>query len=177
MIRKANWVVIPDFEGHEINMQGEIRNATTKELLKGSTNQTGVRYVNLRSTTTKQYETRALSVLIAAAFCPGRSANQNTVLHLDGNLDNMNADNLMWATRFNAIAYHKEIMESRWQEKRRVQEGKGQIFKTVADAAKATGCVPSAIDYAIRYNDNLAQDIHVNFVHRIWPGGYTFRSA
>lgn len=177
MARRNSWVQIPDYEGHEVNEKGEIRNIASGTIMQTSINQSGVRYVALRNTRLNKYENRAVSTIVASTFCPGHSPETDTVLHLDGDIEGMEVSNLMWSSRYNAMAYHKEILDRRFQRRQRIQDGDGRIFSNIYEAARATGCVPSAIDYAIRYNDTIAVDENINFTHRIYPGGHTFRSV
>lgn len=171
------WAQLEDYLGHEVSSDGEIRNLNTGQVLKTSVNQTGVRYVALRNTTLGKYENRAVGTLVADAFCEGRSPDQETVLHLNGDTEDNRANNLMWSTRWHAMAYHQEINSNHQHPRKRIRNEHGQIFQNVVQAAMATGCLPSAIDYAVRYNDSLAIGTHANFVHRVYPGGHVFRSA
>lgn len=178
MFGRRNWVTLEDYQGHEINEMGEVRNKQNGQILKTSINQTGVRYVSLRNTTIGRYENRAVGTLVADTFCPGRGPDAETVLHLDGNTENNSAENLMWSSRWHAMAYHQEINNTDVRTLRRaVVDAAGRRFNNVLDAARATGCLPSAIDYAARYNDNLAANEHINFVHKVYPGGHVFRTA
>lgn len=180
MPRNDSWLVLPNHQGHEVNAEGQIRNIKSGNILKTSVNQSGVRYASIQNTTTRQYENKAVAKLVAEAFCPGQTRDANTVLHLDGDTENNRADNLMWTTRWHAMGYHDEL--NRYgierEHKARVQlHESGRIFKNALDAAKQTGCLPSAIDYACRYNDRLAKDTHLNFMHRTYPGGHIFKYA
>ena len=171
------WAPLRDYAGHEVSSDGEIRNIENGQTLKTLVNQTGVRYVSLRNTTLGKYQNCAVGVLVADTFCDGHTQDQETVLHLNGNTEDNAASNLMWSTRWHAMAYHKEINEGRHDLRRPVQDGNKRVYANVLEAAKATGCLPSAIDYTVRYNDTLAVDSHVNFVHRVYPGGHVFRSV
>lgn len=171
------WVPLVDYEGHEVSSDGEIRNIMNGQILKTSINQSGVRYVALRNTRLGRYENRAVGTLVADAFCEGRSADAETVLHRDGNTENNAAANLMWSTRWHAMAFHQEIQKANFSLRKKVMDGNGHVYANVGEAAMATGCLPSAIDYAVRYNDNMSMNEHYNFLHRVYPGGHIFRSA
>lgn len=174
----TRWMVLPDHQGHEINNLGQIRHISKGNILDTSVNQTGVAYASLRNTKLGKYETRAVGSLVASAFCTGRDAAHDTVLHLNGDTTDCSADNLMWTSRWHAISYHKEIRDVRYQKRYRVQSTDGgPIYKSLLEVAMLTGCLPSAIDYCVRYNDQLAVDSHSNTVHKLYPGGYSFRSA
>ena len=177
MTRRLQWVTLPDYQDHEISSAGQIRHARSKQVLNTSVNQGGLRYAHVRNTTLGKTENKAVGTLVATAFCEGQSENTNTVLHLDGDPDNCSAANPMWVTRFHAIAYHKEILDPENQRRQRIVETlSGRRYRTLQDAALKTGCLPSAISYAVRYNDAQAVDEHTNFVHRVYPGGLIFKS-
>ena len=175
------WRTLVDHEGHEVNSQGQVRNIKTGKILRMSVNQTNVRYVTLRNTNIGQYENKAVSALIAEAFCPGRTREASTVMHLDGDTLNNAPNNLMWAERWHAMAYHREVDMLRRRTARsrkiQIQDQNGRIYTSYLEAAMATGCLPSSIEYAVDYNANLEQGSHTNFVHKTFPGGFVFRTV
>lgn len=177
MTRRSNWTSLENYAGHEVSDQGEIRNAKSRDILKTSVNQTGVRYVSIRNTVTMSYENKALSVLMAETFLGMPNKEAETVLHLDGDISNASANNLRWSTRYHAMAFHREIDNPMYRIRRRIQDENGRIYSCVQEASHFTGDLPSAIDYTIRYNDNMAQDTHANFIHKTHPGGHIFKSA
>lgn len=171
------WTPLDDYEGHELNMKGQIRNVKTGNILKTSVNQTGVRYVSIRNTSLGKYENKAVSVLVANTFGATQlDRDADTALHRDGDLDNVSSENIMYTRRWHAIAYHKEIADPRWAAPKRISDTKGNRYSSITAAAMATGALPSAIEYAIRYNSSLAVDEHTNFVHRVEPGGHIFKA-
>jgi hypothetical protein len=172
------WTVLADYQGHQINASGQVRNINTGKVMQMSVNQNGVQYVSIRNTTINKYENPTVGVLVASTFINGHTNDESTVLHLDGNTLNNHAENLMWATRWHAMAYHREITSLDTRKLRhQILDGAGHLYNNIKDAAMATGCLPSAIDYAAHYNDTLASDEHINFVHKTWPGGHVFRTA
>lgn len=171
------WTTLAHYQGHEINQAGQIRNAKTGRVLESSVNQSGVRYVSIKNTTTQRYENKAIGQLVAETFIGPSTANEETILHLDGNTENNRADNLMWATRWHAMAYHIEINRRDFSLRKRVKDETGRIYANVGEAAMATGCLPSAIDYAMRYHESLHSDAHANFYHHTYPGGHIFTSV
>lgn len=176
MRNRTTWIPLPDYDGHEINTRGNVKNVRSGNILKTSVNQTGVRYVSIRNTTIGKYENRSLSTLVAETFCVRPTRYTDTVLHLDGDISNIQAENLMWVSRWHAIAFHKEIADPQYNKTTRIADETGRRYRSIADAATGTGCLPSAIEYATRYNASLAVDEHLNFVHRVEPGGRIFRS-
>lgn len=176
MRNRNKWIPLVNYEGHEISTQGEVRNIRSGTILKTSVNQTGVRYVSIRNTSEQKYQNRALSILVAEAFCNRLTQATDTVLHLDGDISNVEVGNLMWASRWHTIAYHKEIVDPRYSQSKRIRDDHNNSYRSLADAARATGCLPSSIEYAIRYNNSLVIDEHLNFTQRVEPGGHIFRS-
>lgn len=172
---KNTWTPLVEFEGHEINSRGDIRHARTKTQLRTSRNQYGIRYVSIRNTVEGKYQNKALNVLVAETFVPNPNPMHDTVIHLNGDQDDINAENLAWGSRWQAIAYHKEILDPRWDMPRRVKVEGGPTFRSIRQAAMATTCLPSSIDYALTYNRSMALNEHLNFVQRVDPGGLVFR--
>lgn len=177
MTRRGRWITLMHYQGHEINESGEIRNATTGQILKTSINQSGVRYVALRNTSLGKYENRAVGTLVAETFCDSHAPDAETVLHLDGDTENNAAHNLMWSTRWHAMAYHSEMQKGDFSLRKRVMDENGRVYDHVGIAAMNTGCLPSAIDYSCRYNEALSDGSHPNFYHKVYPGGHIFRYA
>lgn len=172
---RPTWTQLADFEGHEVNSRGEIRHMKSKNRLMTSTNQFGTIYVSIRNTREGKYQNKPVAVLVAETFVARTNAEHDTVIHLDGNQQNVHAENLRWGSRWHAIAYHREIVQEFWHAPRRVRMDDGPTFSCIADAAKYTTCLPSSIDYALRYNTTMALNEHTNFVQRTDPGGIIFR--
>lgn len=172
---RNTWTPLIDFAGHEINSRGDVRHIRSRTQLQTSVNQHGTRYVSIRNTTLGKYQNKALNVLVAETFVPNYNPMHDTVIHLNGDQTDINAENLAWGSRWQAIAYHKEILEPRWEMPRRVHVEGGPTFNSIKEAAMATTCLPSAIDYALTYNRKMALNEHLNFVQRTDPGGLVFR--
>lgn len=178
MSRNQQWVPLVHYQGHEISPSGEIRKASNGMILKTSVNQSGVRYVSIRNTTLGKYENKTVGVLVAETFCERYQRDAETVMHLDGNTENNEASNLMWATRWHAMAYHQEIVKNATNLKQRIQDATtGRIYRNIREAAMSTGCLPSQIDYGVRYNTALSEGSSLNFAHTTYPGGHIFKLA
>lgn len=183
MPQPSEWYDIPDFAGHEISQYGEVRNKSNGRIMKMSTNQYNVSYVSMRNTTTRQYETRAVSTLMADTFAQGKGVItlyggiNDTVMHLDGDLSNNAASNLVWVPRWYAIAFHNQMNDPNWHNKKRIEEVEShRLYRSYAHAASETGALPNAIQYATQYNDGMSKDSDsTGLVHRV-IGGYIFRS-
>lgn len=182
MVDTEEWFELHEYQGHEMNQRGEIRNKRNKKKLAAtSKNQNGARFVTIRNTVEGRMQNKALGVLVAETFCPGKGeitlwgGVNDTVVFLDGDRDNVSPTNLMWAPRWYAITYHEQVGNPIWNEKKRIVENNGPIYRSYAHAAQHTGLLPNAIAHAVRYNDNLSADTHENLVHRVVTG-HVFRS-
>lgn len=177
------WFDLYDYQNHEMNQRGEIRHKKTKRVLAAtSKNQRGGRYVSIRNTTEGRMQNKSLGVLVAETFCPDRGeitlwgGINDTVVFLDGDQNNVSPQNLMWAPRWYAIAYHDQVKNPVWNERHRVVVNNGPVYRSYAHAAQHTGLLPTVIAHAVRYNDNVAVNASDNLVHRVVTGD-VFRSV
>ena len=179
-IQEIEWQPLRDYDGHEVSEYGDVRNIRKQTLLRTSVNQSGARYVSIRNTTLKKYENKSVGHLVALAFNLPRdiSNGEDTILHKDANPENCAVGNIMWSTRWHAMAYHQEIGRManvrEYRKTKMIKDQNGTVYQNPLQAALATGCLPSSIDYSVRYNEALGDNPHVNFVHRTAPGGWIF---
>jgi NUMOD4 motif len=104
---ELDWVPIPDFPDYLVSNYGDIVNVHTGRWMKQSTTHGGVVKVGLISG--NKQRTRSVAVLVAEAFCSGRTALFDTPIHLDGRRENNRADNLVWRPRWFAWAYSSQF--------------------------------------------------------------------
>lgn len=178
------WMPLEEYDGYVVNSYGEVRNVASDRTLRVQTNQNGSQFVSIRDRSAKRYVTVTIGVLVATAFVPGQTASENTVLYLDGDRTNHHASNLMWAARWHAMAYHREIVSAKDVSGKKIKDDLGRVYDDIVAAAKASGALPSAIDYAVRYNDYATQNAKdypdmdaVRFAHKVWPSGRVYRSV
>ena len=100
---ELEWAPISDFPNYLVSSNGDIVNATSGRWMSQSLTQEGVPKVGLVNGT-KQY-TRSVATLVAKAFVLGADDICDTVVHLDGNLSNNKANNLVWRPRWFACQY------------------------------------------------------------------------
>jgi hypothetical protein len=127
----------------------------------------GCYQVNLRAPHTKSRQTTyTIATLVASVFCANDDPRANTVVHLDGDRANHEADNLVWRSRAFAIRYHKEILDvERWARPWKILDENHNMFDSIYDAALTFGIMPTDIDRSIRWDRKTNQ------------GGIRFRSA
>lgn len=104
-----NWAEIPGFTDYAVSDQGRVVNENTGRFMTLSRNQQGYRIVFLRQSN-KQY-TRSVTTLVADAFVPRDPARPHfdSIIHLDGNKDNLRFTNLERRPRWFVIKYHKQF--------------------------------------------------------------------
>lgn len=107
---------------------------------------------------------RAVRGIVARTFVPGETKIFNTPIFLDGDRDNLNANNLAWRPRWFAIAYIKQFdYEESWWYAGPVRDIRsGDIHPSIIDAAIANG--------------SLVDDIRDSLMNhsRVFPGGAVY---
>jgi HNH endonuclease len=173
----GTWVEIEGFYNYEINRIGDVRHINYKltrrdgepvrkdtNPVKPSMNQYGVVQIGL------YYEgktnRRSVAVLVAKAFLePPRWPHYNTVIHLDGDKENCEADNLAWRPRRYAINYHRQFehVHSSFLEFPVEIIETGEIFDRSIDCCMKYGVLAEELLQAT-YNEDL-----------VWMLGYHVR--
>lgn len=102
------WASVGDFPNYVVSSHGRVMNETTRKFIEPSRTTQGAMKVGLFSGNTKY--TRSLKVLVATAFVDGMSEEFNTPIQLDGNPDNVRADNLVWRPRWFAWKYTRQFV-------------------------------------------------------------------
>ena len=94
------WKNIENASNYEVSDDGEIRNKTTKHILKGRpTKGGGYLQVSIRYDEEKKFINRYVHRLVAEAFLSDtHTEEKNYVNHKDGNKINNKVDNLEWVT-------------------------------------------------------------------------------
>lgn len=172
------WTALEEYEDYEITPQGDIRHIRYQKPLNHNLNQRGHPFVNIRNSSEGRTQSKSVAQLVAETFLSRVGPGLDSVIHRDGDFSNVNVENLAWGTRSHAICYHKEIVDPRFREYRPILEAKtNREYGSLYEAAYDTLAIPSAIDYALRYNSQLATNEHYNFVQKTAPAGYVFRPA
>jgi hypothetical protein len=102
------WEPLEEFPGYSVSEAGRVRNDDTGHLLALLRNQQGAIHVGIQKDR-EQYR-RSVGLLVAKAFLdPPPFDTFNTPIHLDGDLSNNEASNLLWRPRWFAIKYHAQF--------------------------------------------------------------------
>ena len=109
MAGHREWRLIEDFPDYEVSFDAKVRNIENGNVLTPTRAQTGLLMVGLSLNRT-QYK-RALDLIVAEAFLEKHpmEAFNASVIHLDGDIENCNAANLMWRPRWFKTAYMKQF--------------------------------------------------------------------
>lgn len=92
-----NWKTIKEATNYEVSTDGQIRNKTTKYILKGRLSKSGYLQVSLKINETNKFSNRYIHRIVAQTFIENPE-NKREVNHIDGNKINNNLENLEWVT-------------------------------------------------------------------------------
>ncbi len=107
MLDGERWLEIEEFPNYMISNRGHVYGVHRREEKRVVRNQQGLLMVQLIRN--RQTSMRSVALLVARAFVPEEDSRFNTPIHLDGNRENCDAENLAWRPRAFAIAYHRQF--------------------------------------------------------------------
>lgn len=142
---------LPEYPGYFVSTRGEVENDRGNAMAR-SYNQQGIATVYLM--VEGKQVARSVAVLVASMFVQQTedlSDRVPSVIHLDGDRRNCNADNLQWRSRAVAIAYHKDFQKNisgMWRDPILLVETE-EIFATPLEAAMTYGIPQSEIRKSI----------------------------
>lgn len=136
------WRTLEEFPKYYVSNYGEFVNNRTDSDIQPSVNQQGHAKISLYAG--GQLRTRSAALLVAGAFLPRENDIFDTPIHLDGDLINCRADNLMWRPRWFAIKYHKQFGNENFinDHASRVDVISGELYSSMRDV-----CVTNGIHY------------------------------
>lgn len=150
---------IPGFPNYEVTSFGRVFNVRTGREMALSPTEIGVLTVGLVYDHV-QYR-RSVKVLVARAFVPGESPKLNTPIQLDGNRNNLYANNIVWRPRWLAWEYARQFRDPPvWFFNGPIVDViDGAIYDSIIEAALMTG--------------TLCKDINLSIVNktRVFPTG------
>lgn len=105
-MNEEQWKPVVDYEGlYEVSNLGRVKNCRNDKIRKLQVYNTGYVYVHLRNK--KISETPMVHILVAQAFIPNPE-NKSEVHHIDRDRTNNCVENLMWVTKEEHAALHKD---------------------------------------------------------------------
>jgi hypothetical protein len=104
---KRQWKTLEEFPNYEVSNFGEFFNARTDREVHTSMTQQGHAKITLSKD--GRLATRSAALLVANSFIEQPDSHFDTPIHLNGNLMDCAADNLMWRPRWFAIRYHRQF--------------------------------------------------------------------
>lgn len=106
----VEWRQIDTFDCYSVSEEGSVRNDRTNRDMSRFSNQKGIAYVSL--TQDRKQHTRAIAPLVAAAFLEvPQNDHFDSLIHLDGDRQNLFALNLLWRPRWFVIKYNWQFEE------------------------------------------------------------------
>ena len=92
-----SWKTIPEASNYEVSDLGEVRNKTTKQILKGRLSKSGYLQVSIKIDAKQKFCNRYIHRLVALCFIEN-TYNKKEVNHIDRNKTNNKMSNLEWCT-------------------------------------------------------------------------------
>lgn len=141
MEEKEQWEEIPEFPNYMVSNWGNVTNIKRGGTdIKPRPNQFGHTRVGLVRDGV-QYN-RGLAQIVATVFVPNPEDHFTTPIHLDGDVANCRADNLMWRSRPFAIKFHRQFWIDSFHTNYRdplVELDSGEQYAGVKEACMANG--------------------------------------
>ena len=139
---RYDWRPVPDFPDYVVNQFGEIINATTDRPRKYSYLASGHAKISLYQD--GRLLTRSVAPLVATAFLEEPPEYYDTVIHLNGNLKDCSADNLMWRPRWFAIKFQRQFSLPNFYDGYTnpieiVELNSGRIYNSIAEVCMKEG--------------------------------------
>ena len=91
------WRTITEASNYEVSTNGQVRNRTTKKILKGRLSKNGYLQVSIKIDATQKFCNGYIHRLVALHFIQNPN-NKREVNHIDGNKENNTLSNLEWVT-------------------------------------------------------------------------------
>lgn len=147
------WKKIIEADNYEISNFGNVRNKTTKQVLKGRITKGGYLQVSIKLNETQKFSNRYIHRLVAQHWIKNNE-NKKEVNHKDGNKENNNVENLEWVTPSENQRHRHSLGNSKTSQRKVGKFTKdGELIKeydSIINAAKAEGCHRVSIDNVVQ---------------------------
>jgi hypothetical protein len=104
---QRKWKELEEFPGYVVSNLGEFANMRTDREIRPSRTRQGHAKISLYKD--GRLVTRSVALLVAEAFVAKADDHFDTPIHLNGDLMDCAADNLMWRPRWFAIRFHRQF--------------------------------------------------------------------
>lgn len=147
------WKTITQFSNYEISTNGEVRNKTTKKILKGRLSKSGYLQVSIKNDNTGKFINQYIHRLVALHFL-NNPENKCEVNHKDGVKINNQVDNLEWVTPSENQKHRHKIGIVKTSNRKVGKFTKdGQLiisYNSIVEAARAEGHPRVSIDNVLQ---------------------------
>lgn len=133
----SDWQVVKEFPRYSISDEGRIRVDDTLSLKRPSKTARGHLIVGLNKDGVRS--TRSLAKLVCEAFVQKPNEYFDTTIHLDGDLSNCCAENLMWRPKWFADKYRRQFTFDRIRHAPIRNRVTGEVFEDVWPMAISRG--------------------------------------
>jgi hypothetical protein len=166
------WVTLLEFPMYQVNNLGHIKNKKVDRFVATSLTRQNV--VKVALVNERGRFTRSVAVLVAHIFVHGYNDIFNTPIHLDGDLTNCEATNLLWRPRWFAYQYHRqfthnqEVMGLIGQAGPIIESATSMAYYNIFEVATTNGLLMQEINYkaGLQAVDELEK--------KVWPTGQIF---
>lgn len=152
------WKTIEGYENYEVSTAGQVRNKSTGRILKQCENGVGYLKIHIK---TKFF---LVHRLVATAFIPNPN-NLTDVNHINEDKHDNRVENLEWVSHGNNIRHGMRT------EKQAKAAGKkvyckelDQVFDSISEAARETGCDKSQIVRVCKGKSNICKGFHFEYL-------------
>lgn len=147
------WKVIPEASNYEVSNYGNIRNFTTKNILKGRITKNGYLQVSIKIDGVNKFMNKYIHRLVAQNWIDN-PLDKNQVNHKDGDKTNNSIDNLEWVTPSENQIHRHSIGISKTSNRKIgkfTKQGEKIVeYNSIVEAAKQEGHPRVSIDNVLQ---------------------------
>lgn len=142
MTETEHWARIPEFPTYLISDLGNIFNLYTDNMMRTSFNTYRHVKITLTNHITGERYDRSVRKLVAEVHVPKLNDLYDEAMLLDGNLENLRADNIMWRPRWFVWKYSRQLkitQPAHYFNLKVKNVVRGFIYNSVIEAGKTEG--------------------------------------
>jgi hypothetical protein len=164
------WRVVDEGPSFAVSNLGNVRSLRTGQIIRKVRSKYGYFIISIEDSSNRLY-IQTVHRLVAKAFVEGYAPDRR-IVHLDGNTENNNSENLEWRDvhgyvipGLNPTVTSGEALGMQKMTTRRpirVIET-GEIYYTQAAIANAIGCAPASLSYSMRHGNKGFHGFHFEY--------------